>query len=138
MRLRLNLVAAAAALSVAVLSGCDSSSTAGGTPPPHTSHTMSPGGSMSPSDSSAMGNMVMIVIKNFTYMGPTSVKPGAMVMVTNKDSETHTLTSDQSGLFAVNVGASGGSAMFNAPTKPGSYSYHCDFHADMHGTLVVK
>lgn len=48
-------------------------------------------------------------------------------------------TSDQSGLFDVTVNASGGTATFTAPpSKPGTYPYHCTFHSDMHGTLVVK
>ncbi|MGI8612722.1 MAG: cupredoxin domain-containing protein [Nocardioidaceae bacterium] len=41
-------------------------------------------------------------------------------------------------MFDVNVTAGGGTATFTAPTKPGSYPYHCTYHSSMHGTLVVK
>ena len=81
--------------------------------------------------------MAMVDITDFMYKGAMTVKPGQMVMVTNDDSEAHTLTSDDTGIFAVTV-QPGGSAMFDAPTKAGSYAYHCDFHANMHGSLVVS
>jgi plastocyanin len=32
----------------------------------------------------------------------------------------------------------GDSATFTAPNKPGNYKFHCTFHSNMHGTLVVK
>ena len=142
MKTKLPLLVALAAVAVIGMSGCGSSSDAA-TTPPRTSASdsmtpMSPGSSMSPSKPPAMGNMAMISIKSFMYMGAMTAKPGEMVMVTNNDGETHTLTSDQSGLFAVTVQAGGGTATFTAPTKPGSYAYHCDFHSNMHGTLVVK
>ena len=80
----------------------------------------------------------MITIQDFAYDGPTSVKPGETIMVTNDDSSTHSVTSDQAGMFDVDVDASGGTAHFTAPSKPGSYPYHCKFHGNMQGTLVVK
>ena len=27
---------------------------------------------------------------------------------------------------------------FTAPAAPGSYKFHCAYHSNMHGTLVVK
>ncbi len=80
----------------------------------------------------------MITIQDFAFDDPTSVKPGATVMVTNEDTSTHSVTSDQEGLFDVDVDASGGTAHFTAPSKPGSYPYYCKYHGNMHGTLVVK
>jgi plastocyanin len=105
--------------------------------PSTTSRTSSSSGGTSTTGMDDMGGMVMIDIKDFAYAGATSVKPGQMIMVTNDDPEAHTLTSDVGGLFSVTVPA-GGTAMFDAPTKPGSYSYHCSFHANMHGSLVVS
>jgi plastocyanin len=80
----------------------------------------------------------MITIKDFAFDGPASVKPGTKVMVTNSDSSTHSVTSDQAGMFDVDVPASGGTATFTAPNKPGSYPYHCKYHGNMQATLVVK
>ncbi|MDX6296918.1 MAG: hypothetical protein QOI51_775 [Nocardioidaceae bacterium] len=138
---RLPLLATFATAAVITVSGCGSSSGGSNAPtPPKPSHptsAMSPGMAKSPS-SQGMAGMVMVTIKNFAYQGAMTVKPGATVMVTNQDSETHTLTSDQAGMFSVNVVAGGGSARFNAPSKPGRYPYHCDFHSNMHGILVVK
>jgi plastocyanin len=77
------------------------------------------------------------MIMDFAFSGPASVDPGATVTVTNHDSETHSLTADGAGGFDVDV-APGSSKTFTAPTKAGSYAYHCNFHSNMHGTLTVK
>jgi plastocyanin len=55
----------------------------------------------------------------------------------NMDGEAHTVTSDQDGSFAVPVPA-GTTVMFTAPAAAGSYAFHCEYHSDMHGTLVVR
>jgi plastocyanin len=137
-------IAALVTVAVIGLSGCGSSSDVksadpGPTTPTHSmTMTSSSPSTDSPSTTSddGMGDMAMVDIKDFMYTGEMSVKAGQLVMVTNDDSEAHTLTSDQTGLFAVTV-QPGGTATFDAPTKPGSYAYHCDFHANMHGSLVV-
>ena len=71
------------------------------------------------------------------YQGPVSVSPGATVTVKNEDSQAHTVTSDQAGLFDAVV-PGGGNVVFTAPTTAGSYAYQCTYHSNMHGTLVVK
>jgi len=80
---------------------------------------------------------VVITITNFAYQGPVSISPGATVTVKNEDSQAHTVTSDQAGLFDAVV-PGGGNVVFTAPTTAGSYAYHCTYHSNMHGTLVVK
>jgi len=80
---------------------------------------------------------VVITITNFAYQGPDSVTPGSTVTVKNEDSQAHTVTSDQAGLFDAVVPA-GGNVVFTAPTTAGSYAYHCTYDSNMHGTLVVK
>jgi plastocyanin len=82
-------------------------------------------------------SMPMITIKNFTFSSPSTVTPGASVMVTNQDNEAHTLTADTPGAFNIKIDP-GKSATFTAPTKPGNYPYHCNFHSNMHGTLTVR
>lgn len=78
-----------------------------------------------------------ITIKDFAYGDPLTVAPGAVVTVTNLDSAAHTVTADEGQAFDAVV-KGGGTGTFTAPTQPGSYPYHCTYHTNMHGTLVVK
>jgi plastocyanin len=79
----------------------------------------------------------MIMIQNFAYKAPASVAPGATVSVMNMDGEAHTVTADTGSAFGVTV-PPGKTVTLTAPTAPGSYAFHCEYHANMHGTLVVK
>jgi len=79
----------------------------------------------------------VIIIKDFTFTVPASVAPGSKVMVTNADSEAHTVTSKGGG-FDVKVAGRGGTAVLTAPAAPGTYKLTCDFHANMNGSLTVK
>ncbi|NEM91850.1 hypothetical protein G3T37_10830 [Galbitalea soli] len=78
-----------------------------------------------------------MVIQNFEFTGLPSVKPGETVTVTNLDGVSHTVSSDDGTSFRVVV-AGGSAGTFTAPTKPGSYAYHCAFHRTMHAALLVK
>ncbi len=82
------------------------------------------------------GSGPVISIQEFVYDEPESVTPGAEVTVTNEDSAAHTVTADD-GAFDVTVDGDA-TATFTAPSKPGEYTYVCDFHPDMTGTLVVQ
>jgi len=79
-----------------------------------------------------------ITISNFMF-GPmnTTVSPGATVSVTNKDSATHTLTATGGAFNTGNI-TQNQTKTFKAPTKPGKYSYICNIHQYMTGTLTVK
>lgn len=79
-----------------------------------------------------------ITIKDFGYGGPITVAPGATVAVTNMDSAGHTVTSDKDAAFDVKVSGHGGTGTLTAPAQSGTYPYHCSYHPDMHGTLIVK
>jgi plastocyanin len=79
-----------------------------------------------------------ITISNFMFSPMSAtVAPGATVTVTNKDSVTHTLTATNGTFDTGNIGA-GQSKTFTAPTKPGKYSYICNIHQYMMGTIVVS
>lgn len=67
-----------------------------------------------------------------------SAAPGQVVSATNTDSAEHTVTSDQKDLLAADNIEQGKTVTFKAPTKPGTYTFHCEYHASMHGALVVK
>ncbi len=63
------------------------------------------------------------------------VTPGAIVTWVNRDSVGHTVTSDS---LAFNSGAIAPKGVFTFTfTTPGTYSYHCSFHAWMTGTITV-
>lgn len=77
-----------------------------------------------------------IVIRNFAYHPPTLlVRSNQTVRVRNEDGAGHTVTANNS---AFNVTVSGGGrAHFVAPRRPGRYAYHCTFHGNMTGVLLV-
>jgi plastocyanin len=64
-----------------------------------------------------------------------TVSPGATVNWINDDAFQHTITSDQIGLFDINLPAHGSvSFMFS---YAGVYSYHCQIHPNMTGSIMV-
>ena len=79
----------------------------------------------------------MIMIKSFKYQVPASVRPGATVSVMNMDGQAHTVTADKASAFDDQATA-GKTTTFKAPMTPGSYPFHCTYHSNMHGVLVVK
>lgn len=67
-----------------------------------------------------------------------TVKAGETITVTNNDFTGHSVTADD-GSFDTGVLGSGQSGSFTAPTKPGTYAFHCQMHPTiMKGTLIVK
>jgi plastocyanin len=87
----------------------------------------------------ATGGGGALKIASFAYdPTPLTVTPGEQVAVTNADSAEHTVTSDMAGLFAADEIKYGKSVTFTAPAKAGTYTFHCQYHSNMHGTLVVK
>lgn len=127
MRTMNRVLATAAAVSLAGITGCGVQSA-----PPAGSSISAP----SP-DAPAQSGDAVITIRDFAYEVPASVKPGAMVTVTNADSAPHTLTAKDNRSFDVEVPA-GATVIFQAPAAPGEYGIICTFHPQMTGTLVVK
>jgi len=80
-----------------------------------------------------------ITISNFMFSPMTlTVKPGATIAVTNKDSATHTLTAAGSGGFNTGNITQNQTKMFTAPMKSGTYQYICNIHQYMMGTITVS
>ena len=77
----------------------------------------------------------VMTIADFGF-SPLTVAPGATVTVTNVDGTPHTVTA-VGGEFASGLIDPGASVAFVAPTQPGTYTFVCDFHPTMQGTLVV-
>ncbi len=96
-------------------------------------------GSSGSSVSSGSSTGTSISISNFMYSPMTlSVKPGATISVTNKDSATHTLTASGPGGFNTGNISHNQTKTFTAPTKPGTYQYICNIHQYMMGTIKVS
>jgi plastocyanin len=139
MRSKAYLTAAFTTAALISLAGCggssgDSAKSPASTSPSVTTSTSSTHATHGAKPASASA---VITIKDYGFKGPASVKPGASITIKNEDTVNHTVTADSGGAFDVTVNA-GSSAKLTAPSKPGSYPYHCSFHAEMHGTLVVK
>lgn len=67
-----------------------------------------------------------------------TVKPGQIISVFNRDSVGHTVTADDGTSFESGLLRKDQSGTITAPSKPGSYSFHCSPHPNMKGTLVVE
>ncbi|WP_171046621.1 cupredoxin domain-containing protein [Pseudarthrobacter sp. NamE5] len=132
-----------AAAVMLALSGCGGMSGSGTTAAPTVTEqfpsasaaTTEPAPS-APGTGSSSATPASILIKGFQYQGAGTVSPGAEITVTNEDIEAHTITADTGDAFDVNVQI--GTTSFTAPTEPGTYPYHCNFHGNMKGTLTVK
>ncbi len=79
-----------------------------------------------------------IVISNYAYTVPASVRPGQQITIVNKDDASHTVTADENNLFDVRISGGGGVETITAPMTPGTYPFHCKYHDNMHGTLTVQ
>ncbi|AKK25561.1 cupredoxin domain-containing protein [Mycobacterium sp. EPa45] len=95
----------------------------------------SAGTKAAPSSPPATGSTISITDMKFT--SPAAVTPGAKVTVTNSDGVEHTVTADSGNAFNVEVDEKG-TATFTAPSQPGTYAYHCNYHPTMHGQLIVQ
>ena len=125
------LMAAAATLTACGGSSSSSNDTAA---PPASSPSAAGAASSAPA---AAGNA--LTIQGFAYSPtPLTVAPGATITVSNRDSAAHTVTSDKQGLFNAEQIQQGSPVTFKAPTTPGTYTFNCAYHSQMHGTLVVS
>ena len=78
-----------------------------------------------------------IDISNFAYSpASVTVRVGTTITFTNEESVEHTATSNIEGLFATGTLDKGQSVRLKM-NKVGTFSYHCSFHAFMHGTIKV-
>ena len=118
MRLRaLILTAAATAAAGLTACGSDSPPAAATTPDPNT-----------------------ITIKSFAF-GPANlrVSRGTTVTWTNNDPITHTTTADKTDAQAWDSGNLTSNTSYAVVfTKDGTYTYHCDIHNYMTGTITVS
>jgi plastocyanin len=78
-----------------------------------------------------------IVAVDFT-LSDLEITPGSELRVENRDSTTHTATADD-GSFDIG-GVQGGTTSdpVAGPSEPGKYTFHCEIHPSMTGTLTVE
>lgn len=114
-----------------------SPSSAGASPSGQYSITNMPS-TQTPGSTSAPQPGSQIVISNFSYTVPPSVRPGQQLTIVNNDERNHTVTADENNLFDIVISGSGGIENFTAPTTPGTYAFHCKYHTNMHGVLTVQ
>jgi plastocyanin len=77
-----------------------------------------------------------IVAKDFSLTS-ISAAPGAEIEVENEGAKPHTVTADDASFDTDRV-EPGAQATFTAPSQPGQYTYHCEIHPAMTGTLTVE
>jgi plastocyanin len=81
---------------------------------------------------------VPVDIRNFSFSpNPVEVPVGGTVTWTNQDQVPHTATSDQRGVLQSGAIAPGSSFSQTFDTA-GTFNYHCEFHPNMTGTIIVK
>jgi plastocyanin len=82
------------------------------------------------------GARTKLTIKGYAFMpAALTVKAGTVITVTNQDATAHTATA-MHGDFDSGTVAPGKTISFTVRT-PGTYSYYCQFHAFMTGTIKV-
>ncbi len=78
-----------------------------------------------------------LTISGYAYQPPRmTVRPGTKITFANRDQTAHTATSTNTG-FDTGTIKPGKSATVTV-SKPGTYAYYCQFHAFMHGTIIVR
>lgn len=103
-----------------------------------TATTAAATGAASPA-SNAPPATAQVDIKGIAFSGPVTIRPGGSVTWTNKDGFAHTVTADPG--QAVNFDSKDvqpGATFSMTFAQAGTYAYHCNIHASMHGTVVVS
>jgi plastocyanin len=140
---RIATVVSSLLLSAAVLIACGGtnespSSSAPASPNGQSSVTGMPPSTSAPNSPGAQRADSQIVISKMAYAVPTYVAPGQQLTIVNNDDPNHTVTADENNLFDIRVSGGGGIQSFTAPPTPGTYPFHCKYHANMHGALNVQ
>ncbi len=132
-RIRLPVFAVSLVLSVS-LAACGSSATSSS----HTATSSASPSSTAQAGGSAPAHSTSVEIKSYAFHPATiTVATGAKVTFTNHDQTAHTATSTQAGVFDTGTLAPGAGKTVTF-TKPGTYTYYCQFHAFMKATVTVR
>jgi plastocyanin len=125
--------AAAVLVAVLTVAGCGGSS-------PHTASTTTPAApAATPSSSASVApaGATTVNISNYAYGPPAlTVKAGTKVTFVNHDATAHTATASSTPGFDTGSIKPNSRATVTL-TKPGTYSYICQFHPFMKATITV-
>ncbi len=92
------------------------------------------GNAPAPSGEAVRSEKVEIV--DFAYdPDPTTIQAGGKVIWTNRDSAPHTATADDGSFDTGTIEQ--GKLKSESFKQPGTYTYFCTIHPDMHGTVEV-
>lgn len=124
-------------LPVAV-AGCGSANTPASSPTAASTATSTATSAAATPKPAAGGGAKKVSIKDFDYApGKLQVAKGTNVTWTNADDANHTVTFDTGTKKSLGNQAKGKAASFTF-TQAGTFAYHCDYHPNMHGTVVVR
>lgn len=90
-----------------------------------------------PAPAPQKGGTTAVEIKGYDYHPKTlTVKVGTRITWSDKDSANHTVTADDHSFDVGNISAGArGSHTF---AKAGTFAYHCNYHPNMHGRVIVR
>jgi plastocyanin len=93
-------------------------------------------GANAPAPSGDAVRSAKVDIAEFTYQpDPVTIEEGGKVIWINRDSAPHTATADD-GSFDTGT-LEEGKLKSETFKEPGTYTYHCQIHPGMHGTVEV-
>jgi plastocyanin len=116
--------------------GSDSSSDTSSETAAEPTATTAPAEAPAPSEGEKLGRSVKVEIANFEYSpDPVQVEVGGKVIWQNEDSVAHTATADDGSFDTGEIDE--GKLKSESFKTPGTFTYHCEIHPQMHGTIEV-
>ena len=95
-----------------------------------------PGGVSAPAPSGDAARSEKVSIVEFTYSpDPVVIEEGGKVIWVNRDSAPHTATADDGSFDTGTIETD--KLKSESFKQPGTYTYFCEIHPDMHGTIEV-
>jgi YVTN family beta-propeller protein len=79
---------------------------------------------------------VRVPINGFTFQDSVTINEGQTVTWTNNDAVPHTVSADNGTWTSGEIAA--GKSFSHRFDAPGTFSYHCEIHPAMEGTIIVK
>jgi plastocyanin len=127
------MILAALSLAACGSDGSDSGSTAAGG---ETESTAPTGGETETAPSGEAVRSAKVEIVDFAYSPETvTIQAGGKVIWQNEDSDVHTVTLDDGSFDSGDLAE--GKLKSESFKDPGSFTYHCEIHPEMTGTVEV-